>query len=331
MCCSLSSSRAAPFRAAQLDPHAAPPGSSSPPHLRVLPWAGHKSALTLTFDDTSPSEAAEALPVLDHKGVKATFFVTVKNDFTKGFDRAWARAEREGHELGNHTVDHCRATDLGANGCGTASEEIERCNQYIESRLGAHDVYTFAYPFVDAGAAYKAVASSKFLLARAGSGGLIDASKDPDWYAMDAKFIEPSRGETVRDWNLWTDDSLAESKWLVLVFHSILPETWCDGVSKADLAAIIDHARAAGDVWLDTFVNVGAYLRAERLLESVTPVAHGGGFIWSWTLPPHFPPGRSLHVVVDRGSLAQAGRTLKPDRHGSYSVALDTGSLVWSP
>src|SRR5882672_7481627 len=40
------------------------------PRIRVLPWNGHRAALTLTFDDASPSQADEALPVLDEKGVK---------------------------------------------------------------------------------------------------------------------------------------------------------------------------------------------------------------------------------------------------------------------
>jgi peptidoglycan/xylan/chitin deacetylase (PgdA/CDA1 family) len=299
-----------------------------PPHLKVLPWGGHKAALTLTFDDTSPSEANEALPALDEESVKATFFVTAKN--AKGYSQTWARAEREGHELGNHTVDHCHAAGLGRRGCLSATQELAECNHYIESRLGAPDVYSFAYPFVDQSAAYKTVASGKFLLARAGSGGLVDAAGTPDWYAMDARFIEPTRGETVKDWDRWIDETDAESKWLVLVFHSILPEVWCEGVSKAELQAIIEHAKAADDVWIDTFVSVGAYLRAQRMLEAITPVSQGNDLVWRWVLPHHFPHGRSLSVVVDGGTLAQGGVALPRGRGDSRLVALDAGSLAWS-
>ncbi len=315
-------------RAESVQPTRAEPASS--PHVKVLDWNGHRAALTLTFDDGSPSQATDVLPVLDAKGVKATFFVTAKN-VRKADVARWARAELEGHELANHTVDHCSAAALGKGGCRSAVEEIDGANRFIESRLGARDVYTFAYPFVDGSPPYERVASRRFLLARAGSGGLEDATTTPDWYEMDARFIEPSHGETVQDWMGWTDEAEAESKWLVLVFHSMLPENWCEGISSEDLATLLDHAKQVPDLWIDTFVNVGAYLRAERLFESLTPSPRGETLTWKWVLPEHFPRGRSLRVTVDSGTLWQHGVPLLRDAAGAYSVSLDAGFLTWSP
>ena len=306
-------------------------GSPDGPHLQVLPWNGHHAALTLTFDDSSPSEANEALPVLDDKGVKATFFVTEKNLWSDALDATWANAEREGHELGNHTVDHCHARELGHGGCLSAKAEVERCNAFIESKLGATDVYTFAYPYVDEHGGYKRVAESDFLLARAGAGGLVGASTTPDWYSMDARFIEPTRGETLADWDGWVDEAVQRGKWLVLVFHSILPEAWYEGIPKETLGAIVDHAKGASDLWIDTFVNVGAYLRAERLFAGLKPVQHAGGATFHWTLPRHFPPGKSLRVMIDRGGLSQNGVPLAPDAGGVFTVALDAKELAWTP
>lgn len=299
------------------------------PHVRVLPWNGHRAALTLTFDDSSPSEADEAVPVLDEKGVKGTFFVTEKNLWNDAA-ATWAHALREGHELGNHTVDHCHGPDLGHGACLSAKAEIERCNAFIESKLGARDVYTFAYPFVDQRGGYKRVAESDFLLARAGKGGLVGASTTPDWYSMDARFIEPSRGETLTDYDGWIDEAVHDSKWLVLVFHSILPEQWYEGIPKETLGGIVDHAKAADDLWIDTFVDVGAYLRAERMFEGLKPIPVGAGFAFHWMLPHHFPPGKSLRVVVDRGTLSQGGVALKPDAAGVVTVALDARELGWT-
>jgi hypothetical protein len=51
---------------------------------------------------------------------------------------------------------------------------------------------------------------------------------------------------------------------------------------------------------------------------------------WRWTLPPNFPPGRKLRVVVDGGTLTQNGMPLSWDRHGYYEVALDAQSLSWT-
>ncbi|HEY2405876.1 MAG TPA: polysaccharide deacetylase, partial [Polyangiaceae bacterium] len=58
--------------------------------------------------------------------------------------------------------------------------------------------------------------------------------------------------------------------------------------------------------------------------------AHGDNTSWHWQLPAHFPPGRSLRVAVDGGTLSQNGRPLVWDAHGYYEIALDAGSLHWS-
>src|SRR5690349_7975634 len=176
-------------------PTAGRPPAEPPPLVHVLPWNGHRAALTLTFGDSSPSEATEALPELDERGVKGTFFVTTRNLDEAANQAVWAKAGRDGHELGNHTIDHCSGPELGHGKCLSAREEVEGANRYIQSRLGVPGVYTFAYPGVDQRGGYKRVAESDFLLARAGSGRLIDSERTPDWYSMEARFIEPTRGE----------------------------------------------------------------------------------------------------------------------------------------
>ena len=312
------------------------PGPKNPalrteaPHLRVLPWNGHRAALTLTFDDGSPSQVSEAVPVLDARGVKGTFFVTVKNVPDEATEEAWARAVQAGHELGNHTVAHCHGDALGRGKCLSAWQELEGGNRFIESRLGARDVYTFAYPFADQSGGYKRAAEAEFLLARAGTGKLIGSETTPDWYAMEARAIEPTHGQTEKDWNDWIDEADARGKWLVLTFHSILPEDWCEGIPRSALESIVDHAKASDDLWVDTFVNVGSYLRAERLFDAERPRPQGNGFVWRWSLPHHFPPGKSLRVTLDHGTLRQSGVPLQADSTGAYTVSLDAKSLEWT-
>src|SRR5262249_10925706 len=62
-----------------------PPGSTgvprpsgTPGNLKVLDWAGFKSALTYTFDDAQPSQI-EHYAELQATGVRLTFFVTSGN------------------------------------------------------------------------------------------------------------------------------------------------------------------------------------------------------------------------------------------------------------
>ena len=85
------------------------------------------------------------------------------------------------------------------------------------------------------------------------------------------------------------------------------------------------------DVWSDTLVAVAAYWRAQKIVQTATPVTAGGTTTWTWTLPAHFPPGKYLRVKVDGGTLSQAGKPLAWDDHGYYEVALDAGTLALGP
>jgi hypothetical protein len=90
------------------------------------------------------------------------------------------------------------------------------------------------------------------------------------------------------------------------------------------------YGKSFGTMWIDSVVNIGAYWRGQQLLQAATPGTGGGVTTWRWTLPPNFPAGRKLRVVVDGGTLTQNGMPLSWDRHGYYEVALDAQSLSWT-
>ena len=71
-----------------------------------------------------------------------------------------------------------------------------------------------------------------------------------------------------------------------------------------------------------------AFNGADGLFVDVHPLA--GAETWTWSLPAHFPTGKTLRVTVDGGTLAQNGTPLLWNDHGYYEVALDMGSLTWS-
>jgi hypothetical protein len=66
------------------------------------------------------------------------------------------------------------------------------------------------------------------------------------------------------------------------------------------------------------------------MFETERPHPRGKAFVWKWSLPHHFPPGKSLRVVLDRGTLRQGGIALEPDRTGAYTILLDTNTLEWT-
>jgi hypothetical protein len=184
-----------------------------------------------------------------------------------------------------------------------------------------------AYPFGDSG--YEALAKDRFFLARGVSGGTVEPGRATDPWNL--PIFGAQGGEDTAAFVNRIDAARAEGSWLIFLFHSLAPnsEAWYAPVDVANITASIEHAKSAGDTWIDTVANVGAYWIGQRLIEAATPSSSSSGQTWAWTVPSNFPPGRFVRVVVDGGELSQRGSVLAWDGHGYYEVALDTGELTW--
>lgn len=72
---------------------------------------GTLAAVSLAYDDALDSQLDNALPVLNRYDFNATFYLTLSSPtLTTRLDE-WRAAVRQGHELGNHSINHpCRAS-----------------------------------------------------------------------------------------------------------------------------------------------------------------------------------------------------------------------------
>ncbi len=62
--------------------------------------------VSLTFDDALDVHLDTAMPILEHAGLRGTFYVNVASEGFSKRHRDWSQAAARGHELGNHTVFH---------------------------------------------------------------------------------------------------------------------------------------------------------------------------------------------------------------------------------
>jgi hypothetical protein len=338
---------APPAPRAQLAELPTPPGaanvprpSGTPGNLKVLNWAGFKSAVSYTFDDGQPSQI-EHYDDLAATGVRMTFFVnssaaTWEHDFVSTF----SRAARDGHEIGNHTVHHCHADPDGTLYTGNggqrtacagagAAAEFDECTAFIVEKLGVRQVWSAAWPFGDAG--YGPAATTRFFLSRGAGPGTVAPNDETDPFSL--PIWGPAEHDTVEKFDAQIDRAHASQRWVIMLLHSLAPTTaaWYSTVDVSAVTGSIAHAKSLGDVWIDSLVNVGAYWRGQKLVAAATPAVSGTTQTWTWTLPDHFPPGRHLRVRVDGGTLSQNGKALDWDGHGYYQIALDAGSLTLSP
>jgi peptidoglycan/xylan/chitin deacetylase (PgdA/CDA1 family) len=307
-----------------------PNGGGDAPNLRVVPWNGRRAAVTLTFDDADPSHYDLAAPVLDERGVKATFFVVSNTieSIGQGARDGFARLSGAGHELANHTRTHAGSSQ------GDASE-VSDCDAYLRNRFGV-EPSTFAYPNVDITATYKNAAAALYVASRGGGDGAHVAwNGNPDWHNLPSYFIaDPANDQGYLyhpdQATAALDATLEAGAWRILTIHGVGPNGFWANTSVANLTLVVEHL-SGKDFWVDTFARVAGYLRAARALEGATVESNAAGLDWTWTVPPGFPGDVRLRVLIDGGTLTQNGQTLVWNGTGGYyPVDPRTGSLRWS-
>jgi peptidoglycan/xylan/chitin deacetylase (PgdA/CDA1 family) len=298
---------------------AVPRPSGPPGNLVILPWAGFRAAVTYTFDDGNSSQLVH-YPALQALGVPMTFYLTT--DKPEAGSPVWAQAVRDGHELGNHSTNHAQ-TGLPGN--------IDGATDFIK-RTFAVDVWTMASPFGDP--SYLPLARSRFLVNRGVGNGLVGVGRDDDNVdPYDLYCYSPPQQARAGLLDAEVDSARQAGKWRIILIHGFAGGS--DGaylpIDLQEFIASVNHAKSFGDLWLDSMVAVASYWRGQRALAAALPQASGASTTWSWTLPPHLPPGKYLRVKVDGGTLYQNGKALAWNERGYYEVGLDAGSLTLSP
>jgi peptidoglycan/xylan/chitin deacetylase (PgdA/CDA1 family) len=300
-----------------------PPGAAGMPRpmgtpgaITVLDWAGFKAAVSYTFDDTNSSQIAR-YPDLKALGVRMTFYlITNKSEISNA---VWTQAFMDGHELGNHTQSH-QQTGTGA--------DVDAGANDIRQRFGG-EVWTMAAPYGDP--SYTALARTRYLINRGVNNGLMAPNDNTDPFSIYC-FI-PAANAPASAFNAQIDSARAMGRWRTVLVHGFTggSDSAYQPVAFAEFASSVNYAKAFGDVWIDSVVNVGSYWRGQKAFSAATMTMSGTSRTWTWTLPDHFPPGKYLRVKVDGGTLTQGSQTLAWDDHGYYEVALDAKSLTLSP
>jgi peptidoglycan/xylan/chitin deacetylase (PgdA/CDA1 family) len=232
---------------------------------------GARAALSLTFDDSWPSQLDLAVPILDRNEVRATFYVLP----TKIRDRAdeWRRVATT-HEIGNHSAAH--PVPAGRHGGGDTTlemyttarmkAELALADDKIEAMLGVRP-QTFAYPggftYVGEGAhaaSYVPVVARRYV---AGRGYRSEFANDPEWCdfaQLQAAHVDGCDGAALID---LVDRAIEDGRWLVLVAHEIdRPGPW--SLSSTALEELCHEIARRSELWTAPVVDVARHLRARR-------------------------------------------------------------------
>ena len=235
---------------------------------------GKRAAVSLTFDDARPSQIDVGLPILDSQGVRATFYVSPQRlqERLKG----WQRAVSQGHEMGNHTLNHpcsgnfpwARHKALEDYNWQTIKKELDEANIEIQKQLGVKAV-TFAYPcgqkFIgrEKGVqSYVPLVAEMFIAGR----GWRDENRNDPGYCDPAQLLgtELDGLDFEQAQNL-IELAKEEGSWLVFAGHDVGESGKRQTVRTDTLRAICAYCRnPQNKVWIDTVESIGRYIRNQR-------------------------------------------------------------------
>ncbi len=302
------------------------------PDLKVLPWNGYKAATSLTFDDSDPSHLDVAVPELNQRKMKGTFYLIANRTDRKD---DWRKLLTAGHELGNHTLDHKHTNELTPK---DEEAQVVGAQNVLQKEFGV-PVLTFAYPFTEISPGLTKWLTKTHLLARGGYGNGNYVNKpdvEPDWLNISARAtMTDLKFEAYKS---WIDEDVAGGGWLVWMIHGLEGTQWgWQPIQKKVFTQILDYLQKQ-DIWVGTFLEVGSYFRAQREFEKVVPQVNGKNKSWNWKVPNVFPAKVQIKVKLVSGQndskgfeIWQGKQKITPDEKGLFSISFDQKELSLKP
>lgn len=202
---------------------------------KIWNWPGEaQAAVSLSYDDGMDSGLDHAIPDLENAGFRGSFYLTTgywRVDIRKA---DWRNAFLNGHEIGNHTVNHpCRGPNnrhnLEAYTPKLIREEIREAHTWLNQHIGVDDDRTLAYPCGDNAigkppdeeSVLSAVSAYHFA-ARLCGGGINDpalVARTP--FGIKADTISYPHGKEVGPFIEYCEQAALLRGWGVIVFHGI--------------------------------------------------------------------------------------------------------------
>jgi peptidoglycan/xylan/chitin deacetylase (PgdA/CDA1 family) len=256
------------------------------PDSDALMWPHDcRGGVSLCFDDGEPSQLQWAVPALNQRRLRASFYLnTGRIEVMAAAERAhtlaqWAAIRPFGHEIGNHSRTHPGSANFawvqqnlprGLEDLSLAdiAQELDESQRFLQQEMGLQPT-TFAYPcgmsFVGRGTqrrSYVPLVAERF---RVGRGFNSECTASPlrcDLACVPALSMD-CRG--FAELAALLDSALAAGQWLILVGHSIGDEAAPYSTQRPAFEALLDHLVALGDsVWVDTVEGIGSYLLGKR-------------------------------------------------------------------
>ena len=234
----------------------------------VFSWPqGREGAISLTFDDGMRSQLETAIPRLEERGLRGTFYLNPRGEDWASRLAPWKAAHQAGHEMGNHTMAHPCSMNIQLTLQEWTLEQIEADIVETERRLStlfpAQD-RSFAYPCYESDVGRGLTRRSYVpVVARcciAGRGkGLSIRGNHP--LNADLHLLSSWAVEHMSAWDMigLVEQCLAYGWWGIFTIHGVneghLP------MPEAELCALLDYlVRQQSRVWTAPVATVARHI-----------------------------------------------------------------------
>lgn len=232
---------------------------------------GAQAAVSLGYDDGLDSQLDHVVPALNRRGLRASFYVPINGPTLPGRQAEWKAAAAAGHELGNHSLFHgCSAKgpgrewvlphrDLERQTPAQVQEQVLAANTWLQS-LDGKTQRTFTPPCLDlqaGGQDFATVLRPHFVAFRATGPGLVTDTAALDPYAMPVYFADGMSGAQLI---ALVEQAAAQGALVSLLFHGVGAEHL--SVTREAHDQLLDHlAKHKARFWTDSFVAIMQHAR----------------------------------------------------------------------
>ncbi len=234
-------------------------------------WRGKQCAVVLTYDDAIDVDLDNVVPALDSMKFKGTFYLIGSSPVISKRLNEWKLAALEGHELGNHSMNHpcdgslpgrsfiTPANDLSKYTVDRMVSEVRATNTLLHS-IDGKTRRTFAYPCGDrtiGGKFFYDSLKNDFVGARGVSGGL-QTAKQVDLSNIDCYAINGQSAEYMID---LVKKAQQTHTLLVFLFHGVGGGHNLN-VGLKEHSALLHYLKAnEKDIWIAPMVDVAQRIK----------------------------------------------------------------------
>lgn len=235
---------------------------------------GKRAAVSLAYDDALDSQLDNAVPALDRYGFKGSFYLTLANDSVRTRLSDWRAVAANGHELGNHSLFHqCSASakdrdwvpparNLDTTTVAQMREQIRLANSVLFA-IDGREQRTLTVPCGDVAAAdgnYIASVKDQFVAIKLGNAAVVPDMATLDPYAVPVIAPQDISGEALI---ALVQEAARKGTMVNFTFHGIGGDYLA--ISNEAHAQLLAYLAAHADIyWVDTFINLMQYVRAQQ-------------------------------------------------------------------